>query len=179
VLPPRQCAGDDRARLAAELATRSFHRHHDPDVVNVSPAAMLFARGDAGPADLVGRYERMVADVLRCCDAERDALQDEVLAARQALLVNRDHVVGTEAEVGRVNRDVVRLTHELAETRKRVRALTRRRDDLTERVETLRARLAAVQKREARLSRRVQELDASSRGSSTARRIARRLLGRR
>ena len=46
--------------------------------------------------------------------------------------------------------------------------------------EALRARLATAQQRQATLSRRVQELEASSSGSSSAvRRIARRLVGRR
>ena len=42
-------------------------------------------------------------------ESENEALRREVVNARHSLLVNRDHVVGTEAEIGRLNRDIIRM----------------------------------------------------------------------
>lgn len=181
VLPPRDTAGDVRAEVAGHLATRSYLRRHDPELVRTAPEAMLFERGEDTPAELVRRYELLVAEVVRSCDAQREAAWDEVVAARHSLLVNRDHVVGTEAEIGRINRDVLRLTQELAQSRKRVRALTDRRDDLLQRVQGLRARLATAQQRNRSLSDRLRRLEQQERppASPPWRRVARRLAGRR
>lgn len=102
----------------------------------------------------------------------------EVLEARHSLLVNRDHVVGTEAEIGRLNREVVRLTDELRTATKRVSSLTKRKGDLADRVDALRGRVITAQQRNKALARRVGELEHQSAAQTRlARRVVRRLRG--
>jgi chromosome segregation ATPase len=91
--------------------------------------------------------ESRLADLER----ENEALRREVLEARHSLLVNRDHVVGTEAEIGRLNRDVVRMQAELIASRKKVRELQKRKNGLTARTQDLQAKLAAARARAQRL----------------------------
>lgn len=179
VLPPPDTAGEALAELADQLAHRSYHRRHDADLVRTAPEAMLFEREEGVPADLVRRYELLLAEVVTACASQREAMWDEVVAARHRLLVNRDHVVGTEAEVGRLNRDILRLTQELARSRKRVQALTDRRDGLIERVESLRSRRATAEKRTRALTARVHELEGQRQDPPRWRRLARRVAGRR
>ena len=102
-----------------------------------------------------------------------DALRAEVIEARHRLLVNRDHVIGTEAEIGRLNRDVLRLQAEVNASRKRIRALQKRKNGLKDRAEDLQAKLTAAR-------RRTQELRAEldSRAAAAvpfSRRVLRRL----
>lgn len=102
----------------------------------------------------------------------------EVLEARHTLLVNRDHVVGTEAEIGRLNRDVMQLTSKLQQATKRVSALERRKGSLLDKVEQLRTELGRARARNKALDGRVRELQqqAASQVSFT-RKVARRLRG--
>jgi len=123
------------------------------------------ARVDAGEVDsLVERLKQ-----------ENEVMRLEVIEARHSLLVNRDHVVGTEAEIGRLNRDVLRLHQELVASRKRISALQKRKNGLVARNEDLQAKLAAVRSRADRLRA---ELDSRApSGVPLSRRIARRLRG--
>lgn len=76
-----------------------------------------------------------------------EALRAEVIEARHRLLVNRDHVIGTEAEIGRLNRDVMRLQTEVIASRKRISALQKRKDGLKDRTEDLQAKLTVARRR--------------------------------
>lgn len=77
-------------------------------------------------------------------EQDNEAMRREVLDARHSLLVNRDHVVGTEAEIGRLNRDVLRMQGELIAARKKIRALQKRKNGLMSRNQDLQAKLAAA-----------------------------------
>ncbi len=102
-----------------------------------------------------------------------DALRAEVIQARHRLLVNRDHVIGTEAEIGRLNRDVLRLQAEVITSRKKIRALQKRKNGLMERVEDLQAKLTAARRRTQALRA---ELDSQAAAAVPfTRRFARRL----
>jgi chromosome segregation ATPase len=98
---------------------------------------------------------------------------DAQIEAQHKWLVSRDHNVGVEAEIGRLNRDLVQLTRENAEMSRRVTSLTRRRDTLQANLGEARQQLKRVRGRNAELTRRVEELEQSSR--SFARRVAGRL----
>ena len=98
--------------------------------------------------------------------AEIDRLREEVAEARHRLLTVQDHVVGLEAENGRLNRDLIRVTMELRTLRKRTRNLTKQRDEARARLQDIRTRLE-------RNRARVAELEA--RRPSFARRAARRV----
>lgn len=103
----------------------------------------------------------------------------EVLDARHKLLVNRDHVVGTEAEIGRLNREVLRLTHDLRHASTRLSSLEKRKDVLLDRVAGLRGRLETAQARNKSLRQRVASLEQQRGAVSTsfARRVARKFGG--
>lgn len=88
-------------------------------------------------------------------------------------LVSRDHNVGVEAEIGRLNRDLVHLSQENARLKNKVSALTRRRETLQTNIKKVRQELVAARRRNARLVRRVSELE--QRPRSFARRVAGRL----
>ena len=125
----------------------------------------LNAHLEGGTAEEISRQLALVKE-----------FEAEVLEARHSLLVNRDHVVGTEAEIGRLNREVARLADELKQATRRVSALTKRKNDLALRVDTLRSRVAAARERNKALSRRVAELEQrSAPPASLARRVARRV----
>lgn len=118
-----------------------------------------------------GQVELRIAELER----ENEAMRREVLDARHSLLVNRDHVVGTEAEIGRLNRDILRMQQELITSRKKIRALQKRKDGLMTRNEDLQAKLAAARSRGQAMRA---ELDRqSSARVPLSRRIARRLRG--
>lgn len=106
-------------------------------------------------------------------ERENEAMRLEVIDARHSLLVNRDHVIGTEAEIGRLNRDVLRLQGELISARKKIRALQKRKSGLMDRVEDLQAKLTATRARTQALRA---ELDRQAPARAPlSRRIARRL----
>lgn len=85
----------------------------------------------------------------RLDELERDnqAMRREVLEARHSLLVNRDHVVGTEAEIGRLNRDILRMQQELITARKKIRGLQKDKSSLVRRNQDLRTKLGAARSR--------------------------------
>lgn len=103
--------------------------------------------------------------------AEQAALvqqwQQEVLDARHQLLTQRDHIIGTEAEVARLTHDHARVRAELTRARKQL--------------SNVRGRLKETRTRIQRLSRRNRtlsaELDAIRARPSIARRAVRRVRG--
>ena len=99
-------------------------------------------------------------------DSEIERLRAEVVEARHRLLTVQDHLVGLEAENGRLNRDLTRVTMELRLARRRTKKLTEQRDDLRQRLQDVRTRLE-------RNRARVAELEAPR--PSVARRAARRV----
>lgn len=102
-------------------------------------------------------------------------LEDEVLEARHAQLLNRDHVVGIEAEIGRQNADILRLTGELRRLQGREKRLRTRKAAQAKRIAGLQSKLETARRRNGALTRRVAELEASIPPPSFARRVARRL----
>lgn len=120
--------------------------------------------GDETGATLVERLQQ-----------ENEAMRLEVVEARHRLLVNRDHVVGTEAEIGRLNRDVMRLQVELNESRKKVRALQTRKRALQDKVSDLQGKLATTRARVRTLSGQLEQRPVAA--PSFTRRVARRLRG--
>ena len=109
-------------------------------------------------------------------ESDNEALRREVVDARHSLLVNRDHVVGTEAEIGRLNRDILRMQTELVASRKRIRALQNRKKGLMTRTRDLEAKLKAARTRNQQLR---EELDRQvAERVPLSRRVVRRLRGR-
>ena len=181
---------------AAWFAERGFFRRVDVDVSMIAPWAVVFERGKPTHHELVKRYEQQYARVRtellekrralleadrqvntlrsrvdeRPVDTEEvDRLRAEVTRARHAVLRNRDHVVGLEAQNGRLQRDLSLMTLELKKTQRRVKGLAKRRDELTARLEDTRQRLERNRKR-------VRELEsASTSEGSLPRRAARRI----
>ncbi len=100
--------------------------------------------------------------------SETDRLRTEVAEARHHLLTVQDHIVGLEAENGRLHRDLTRVTMELRQQRKRTKNLLKQRDDARTRLQDLRTRLD-------RNRARVAELE--QRRPSVARRVVRRVRG--
>ena len=104
-------------------------------------------------------------------EQEVERLQAEVAHARHALLVHRDHVVGLEAQNGRLQRDLSIVVLELKKSQRRVKALAKRRDEQA-------ARVKDTQERLERNRRRVVELEAVPPArASLPRRVARRVRG--
>ena len=90
------------------------------------------------------------------------------------LLINRDQVIGGEAEVGRVNRDLTRLAQELRGTSRKLARTTEKRNELQQRLARTQQR---TEQQVQRLRRRVSELEGelASARTSYARRVARAL----
>ena len=186
---------------AAWFAERGFYRRTDVDLTFLSPWAVLFERADRTVRDVVQAYESHLtalnAEVLEKRAAllashrsisqlresqDHDAtlaeqvkeFEGEVLAARQAALVSRDHVVGIEAEIGRQNDEILRLNAAVRRLTGREEKLTDRKKAQAKRIATLQDKLRAARRRNAALTRRVEELQSADR-PSLARRVVRRL----
>ena len=181
---------------AAWFAERGFFRRVDVDVSMIAPWAVVFERGEPTPHELVKRYEQQYARVRtellekrralleadrqvntlqsrvdeRPVDTEAvDRLTAELAQARHAVLTNRDHVIGLEAQNGRLQRDLSLVTLELKKMQRRVKGLAKRRDELTARLQDTRQRLERNRKR-------VLELEAAPPPqASLTRRAARRI----
>lgn len=165
--------GDLAESSAVEkLLTQGFLRRTDVRMSASGQQISVWEQMDLSAADVARHYERVLAAY------EERALRGEAeaLEARHRLLIQRDHAVGTEAEVGRLNRDIISLSDRLSFATKRGKTLTRRKEGLTSQVESLRGRLAAAQKKNQGLQRRLSEAEQrlTSRPSFT-RRVARRL----
>jgi hypothetical protein len=100
---------------------------------------------------------------------EADRLRAEVAQHRHAALVSRDHVIGLEAENGRLERDLSLLVLELRKLQRRVKGLTKRREELTAKLQDTRRRLERNRKRVAQLEA------APAPQASLSRRVARRV----
>jgi hypothetical protein len=168
------------------FADRGFYRRTDVDLGFLSARAVLFERSQLTPREVVARYEELIAPLGGGTPASRDvSLADqreqvarweaEVLTSRHQMLVNRDHIIGVEAELGRANRDLVRTAKELSLAQRRVRRLTDRRDELREKLGALRKRATASQRQSVALRRRVRELEGEVARAQTGvvRRLAR------
>jgi hypothetical protein len=192
------------AAWAAWFAERGFHRRTDVDLTFLSPWAVLFERADPTVRDVVQAYETHLAALNVEVLEKRAALltahrniselrevprtesvlaqqveefEREVLAARQAALVSRDHVVGIEAEIGRQNDEILRLNGAVRRLTGREKRLTERKEAQGKRIAGLQGKLEAARKRNAALTRRIRELEASATPPSLTRRVVRRLRG--
>ncbi len=192
---------------AAWFADRGFYRRTDVELGFITPWAVLFERSTLTSREVVDRYESVIGPLIGETLAKRDALlaahrtiaelregsggaalaeqvalvkkfEREVLEARHAQLLNRDHVVGIEAEVGRQNDEILGLNGALRKVTARAERLADRKESQAKRLKATQARMEGVRKRNAGLTRRVAELEAALSGSpSLARRAARRLRG--
>ena len=104
-------------------------------------------------------------------------LRRELTEARHAQLVQRDHIVGIEAEIGRQNAQILTLNAALRKASARAKRLDERKRAQAKRIDGMQAKLGAARKRNAALARRVEELEASRSRPSVARRVVRRLRG--
>ena len=157
-----------------DLLTQGHVRRTDVETTASGQRISLWERLDLSAAEVARHYERVLAAYEeRAVRGEAQAIQ-----SRHRLLIQRDHAVGTEAEIGRLNRDIISLSDKLSYATKRGKALTRRKEGLTTQVESLRARLAAAQKNNQGLQRRLAEAEQrhAPRPSFTSR-VARRLRG--
>jgi hypothetical protein len=125
------------AEWAGDLAEAGWFRRADVDLAGLSPRAAVFEKRDVSARTLVERYERLLGD----------GPAAEVLEARHRLLVNRDHVVGLEGEVGRANAHVARLVGELRRAERRAERLDRRVEQQARRIESLQAKGAGQERR--------------------------------
>lgn len=178
---------------AAWFADRGFFRRADVDLSFITPWAILFERGTPTSRELVGRYESVLNRFVNETLAKREALlaaqrensrlavevaggdqrlQEALREARHELLVHRDQVMGNEAEVGRVNRDLTRMAQELKSTVRKLGRATERRDALQKRLARTRER---SEQQTQRLRRRVADLEADLAAARTSfpRRVAR------
>jgi SAM-dependent methyltransferase len=195
------------ASWAAWFAERGFHRRTDVDLSFLSPWAVLFERADRSVRDVVQAYEthltslnaevlekrsallaahRNISELRDGSDgskalAEQVALvkqfEAEVMEARHTQLLNRDHVVGIEAEIGRQNDQILELTSMLRRLSGREKRLTARKTAQARRIKGLQDKLETARQRNAALTRRVRELEADAAPSSLTRRVVRRLRG--
>ncbi|GAB3037049.1 hypothetical protein GCM10011376_31970 [Nocardioides flavus (ex Wang et al. 2016)] len=181
---------------AAWFAERGFFRRTDVDLSMITPWAVVFERGELTPHEIVRRYEQQYARVRTelldkrraLLDADRavnslrerldegpadaeevERLRAEVAQHRHAVLVSRDHVIGLEAENGRLQRDLSVVLPELRKLQRRVTVLTKRREELTAKLQDTRQRLERNRKRVAQL-----EAPPAPQASLT-RRVARRV----
>lgn len=193
---------------AAWFADRGFFRRTDADLGFITPWAVLFERVTMSPREVVSRYESVIGPLIGETLAKREALlaahrdiarlreagdesalaeqvalvkkfEREVLDARHTQLLQRDHVVGIEAEVGRQNNEILRTNAALRKLSAKADRLELRKLAQAKRVKTLQARLEAARTRNTRLARRVAELEAQSSATSPSlvRRVVRRLRG--
>lgn len=105
------------------------------------------------------------------------AFEKEVMEARHAQLLQRDHIVGIEAEIGRQNDEILRLHGALRRLQGREQRLTKRKGAQGKRIRGLQGKLETARKRNAALTRRVRELEARAEHVPLTRRVVRRLRG--
>lgn len=181
---------------AAWFAERGFFRRADLDMGMIAPWSVVFERGEPTVRELAQRYEQLYSrtrtelvdkraalleahrriqmlreqlDERPVDTAEVDRLHAEVVQIRHTVLVSRDHVIGLEAENGRLQRDLSLVMLELRKLQRRVKGLTKRRDELTAKLQDTRQRLERNRKR-------VAQMEASPAPvASLTRRVARRV----
>lgn len=153
---------------AAWFAERGFFRRTDVDVSMIAPWAVIFERGEPTLHELTKRYEHQYARVrtellekrralleadrelnmMRArLDERRPADTAELAQARHAVLINRDYVVGLEAQNGRLQRDLSLTVLELKKAKRRIKGLGKRRDELAAKLQDTRQRLERNRKR--------------------------------
>lgn len=162
----------------AWFSERGFFRRTDLDMGMIAPWTVLLERGEPTIHELTQRYEQQYArerteltdkraalldahrriqelheqlDERPVDTTEVDRLTAEVAHARHAVLVNRDHLIGLEAQNGRLQRDLSLVTLELKKAQRRVKGLSKRRDELTAKLNDTRQRLERNRKRVAEL----------------------------
>lgn len=163
---------------AAWFAERGFFRRADLDMGMIAPWSVVFERGEPTVRELAQRYEQLYSrtrtelvdkraalleahrriqmlreqlDERPVDTAEVDRLHAEVVQIRHTVLVSRDHVIGLEAENGRLQRDLSLVMLELRKLQRRVKGLTKRRDELTAKLQDTRQRLERNRKRVAQM----------------------------
>ena len=104
-------------------------------------------------------------------------LRRELTEARHAHLLQRDHIVGIEAEIGRQNAQILTLNAALRKASARAKRLDERKRAQVKRIDAMQAKLETARRRNAALTRRVEELEAAGTRPSLARRVARRVRG--
>ncbi|WP_107767861.1 class I SAM-dependent methyltransferase [Nocardioides terrigena] len=194
------------ATWAAWMAERGFYRRTDADLSFLTPWAVLFERASVTTRDLVHRYEAHIAPLIGASVEIRTALleahreisdltervragspdpqlrqelsetQEQLSEANHHLLTMRDHVVGTEAQVGRLNRDLALALYRAKKFENRVKIVKARREEVRTRARRLNRRQGVLTKELEAARRRVEELEgelASHR--SLARRVASRV----
>jgi SAM-dependent methyltransferase len=138
------------AQWAAWFAERGFYRRGDADASFLTAWAILFERGDLSRRTIVERYETQLAPLnLEVIEKRRALLEmhrevtalttnpgvveidDDAILARHAQLTARDHVVGLEATVAR-------LEHDLRTARTRLERLRERLEDRNNEIKALR-----------------------------------------
>ena len=181
---------------AAWFAERGVFRRADLDMGMIAPWSLVLERGEPTVHELTQRYEQLYSRTRtelvdkraalleshrriqtlheqldeRPVDTEEvDRLRAEVAQTRHAALVSRDHVIGLEAENGRLERDLSLVMLELRKLQRRVKGLTKRRAELTAKLQDTRQRLERNRKRVAQLEA------APAPQSSLTRRVARRV----
>jgi SAM-dependent methyltransferase len=181
---------------AGWFAERGFFRRADLDMGMIAPWTVVFERGEPTVHELTQRYEQLyfrtrtelVDKRAALLDAHRriqtlheqlderpvdteevDRLRAEVAQHRHASLVSRDQVIGLEAENGRLQRDLSLVMLELRKLQRRVKGLTKRREELTANLRDTRQRLERNRKRVAQLEA------APAPQASLTRRVARRV----
>jgi len=167
--------GDAEGTTAVEqLLSQGFVRRTDVEASASGRRVTVWEQMDLSAPEVAQHYERVLADFeSRALRGEAEAIE-----ARHRLLVQRDHAVGTEAEIGRLNRDIIALSDQLSFATRRGTSLTRRKEGLTSQVESLRGRLAVAQKNNQGLQRRLVEAEQRSvPPTSLTRRVVRRLRG--
>ena len=175
----------------AWFAERGFFRRTDLDMGMIAPWTVLLQRGTPTLHELTRSYEaqyardrtELVEKRAALLEAHRriqelherpvdveavEVLRAELAHARHALLVVRDHVVGIEAQNGKLQRDLSLVTLELKKAQRRVKGLGKRRAEMA-------ATLAETRKRLERQRARVAELERAAPQPSLTRRAARRV----
>ena len=179
----------DNRQWGGWFADRGFYRRTDVDLGFLTPWAVLFERADLSARQVVARYEDalnpLVTEILakreallashRESDPEADTVrreemarweqevarwEEEVLRSRHQMLVNRDYIIGVEAELGRANRDILRMRKGLASANRRIEMLVKRRDALRKKVAKAERQASAARRSQLRQRRQVQRLEA-------------------
>lgn len=109
----------------------------------------------------------MVGEDGRAAGDQVERWEAEVMEARHQMLTQRDHIIGTEAQVARLTSDNKRLLREANRARKMLSNVRRKLQEERAVTRELRQRLARV----------TAELEAAQRQPALGRRVARKVLG--